>query len=207
MTFANINAANPPREPKRADSMTRGPRLPLLERADMTAAQARAHDDIVAGPRGAIAGPLSIWIRVPRFAEHAQKLGAFCRFDTALRGDLRELAILITGKHLRSGFEWWAHEAIALEEGLDPAVIAAIKGGLPVPGNAEVRAVHDFCTELLCTNRISAESYTAALVLFGSDQLIELVALIGYYSLICHTINAFEIPVPPGAEDPFNDAP
>jgi 4-carboxymuconolactone decarboxylase len=185
--------------------MTRAPRLPLIERADMTAEQARAHDDIVAGPRGSIAGPLSIWIRVPAFADHAQKLGAYCRFGTALRGDLRELAILITGKHLRSGFEWWAHETIALAEGLDPAIIAAVKDELPLSGNEEVHAVHDFCSELLRTNRISPKSYSAALALFGSDQLVELVAVVGYYSLICHTINAFEVPVPPGAEDPFPD--
>jgi 4-carboxymuconolactone decarboxylase len=169
----------------------------------MTADQARAHDDIVAGPRGAIAGPLSIWVRVPALADHAQKLGAFCRFGTTLRGDLRELAILITGKHLRSGFEWWAHETIALAEGLDPAIIAAVKDERALPDDGEARAVHDFCSELLRSNRISDKSYAAALKLFGSDQLIELVAVVGYYSLICHTINAFEVPVPASARDPF----
>ncbi|WP_070154541.1 carboxymuconolactone decarboxylase family protein [Sphingobium phenoxybenzoativorans] len=179
-------------------------RLPPLLAEEMTAEQARAHHDIVSGPRGGIAGPLSIWVRIPELADHAQKLGAYCRFGTKLRGDLRELAILITGKHLRSGFEWWAHERIALSEGLDPAIIAAVKDDLPIPDDLpEMRAMYDFCSELLRTNRISGASYRVAQDLFGTEQLIEIVGVVGYYSLICHTINAFEVPVPPDEQDPF----
>lgn len=178
-------------------------RVPPLLPAEMTAEQARAHDDIVSGPRGGIAGPLSIWVRIPELADHAQKLGAYCRFGTKLRGDLRELAILITGKHHRSGFEWWAHERIALSCGLAPEIIAAVKDDRPMPDDPEMRAVYDFCSELLRTNRITDSSYNAAQALFGTEQLIEIVAVVGYYSLICHTINAFGIPVPPDVKDPF----
>lgn len=169
----------------------------------MTEEQGRAHDEIVAGPRGSIAGPLSIWVRVPDLAGHAQKLGAYCRFDTKLPDDLRELIILITGRHLRSGFEWWAHEKIALAAGLDPAIIAAVKQGIALPDGTEAGAVQAFCNELLQTNRISPITYRIAQGRFGNDRLIEIVAVIGYYSLICHTINAFEVPVPEGEQDPF----
>jgi len=34
--------------------------------------------------------------------------------------------------------------------------------------------------------------------------VVELVGILGYYGLISMTINTFEVPLPPGADQPFH---
>jgi 4-carboxymuconolactone decarboxylase len=38
---------------------------------------------------------------------------------------------------------------------------------------------------------------------FGTVALVELVGILGYYTLISMTINAFHVPLPEGVEEPF----
>jgi hypothetical protein len=42
---------------------------------------------------------------------------------------------------------------------------------------------------------------------FGEESMIELVLTVGYYCLICHTLNTFQVPLEPGMEDPFPGEP
>jgi 4-carboxymuconolactone decarboxylase len=37
----------------------------------------------------------------------------------------------------------------------------------------------------------------------GETGVVELVGILGYYTLISMTINTFEVPLPDGAADPF----
>ncbi|TMJ32240.1 MAG: carboxymuconolactone decarboxylase family protein, partial [Alphaproteobacteria bacterium] len=70
------------------------PRIPDLVLEKLSAEQRRAYDAIVAGPRGRVVGPLRVWLESPQLADHAQALGAFCRFGTSLPPRLSELAII-----------------------------------------------------------------------------------------------------------------
>src|SRR6202162_2531654 len=80
------------------------PRIPDLVLEKLSAEQRRAYDAIVAGPRGRVVGPLRVWLESPQLADHAQALGAFCRFGTSLPPRLSELAIITTGAFRRAGF-------------------------------------------------------------------------------------------------------
>jgi 4-carboxymuconolactone decarboxylase len=57
--------------------------------------------------------------------------------------------------------------------------------------------------QLVTTGHVSPDAYTAAQRLLGDAGLVELVALCGYYSLISYLLNAFDVPLPPGAEPAF----
>ena len=102
-------------------------RIPALQLSEMNAEQRRFHDDIVAGPRGGMGGPFQAWIHSPEFADRAQKLGEYCRFNSVLEPRLSELAILITARKWTAQFEWFAHEPMALKAGLSAVVIADIR--------------------------------------------------------------------------------
>jgi 4-carboxymuconolactone decarboxylase len=180
------------------------PRLPDIDVADLDEQQKRVHDAIAKGPRGKVEGPLRVWLNSPAFAERAQALGAFCRFGTSLPPRLSELAILVTGAYWRAGFEWFAHAPIALEAGLDPAAVEAIRTGAePALGKADERAVYAFSRELLMERRVSQATYELAERALGRTSLVDLVGILGYYGLISMTINAFEVPIPETAKDPF----
>jgi 4-carboxymuconolactone decarboxylase len=179
-------------------------RPPVLDEAHLTAEQRVVFDDIRAGPRGLVEGPLRVWLQSPAFAERAQKLGAFCRYGTRLPARLSELAIVIVGAHWRSGFEWSVHAPIAAKAGIEPEVLEAIRvGARPSIVRADECVVYRFSQELLETKRISEGVYKEVAELVGAEGAVELVGVLGYYTLICMTINAFEILTADGKPEPF----
>ncbi len=179
------------------------PRIPDLQEATLTSEQRVIYDEIVRGPRGVVEGPLRVWLNSPKLADRAQALGAFCRFDTSLPPRLSELAIITIGSYWRAGFEWHAHAPLAAKAGISAAAIEAIKRQDPSPPLAETdeRSVHAFAYELVRERRVSEGVFADALAAIGEVALVELVGVLGYYSLISMTITAFEVAAPGG--DPF----
>lgn len=175
-----------------------------IDEAALTPAQRRVHDAILAGPRGVVEGPLRVWLLNAELADRAQALGAYCRYGTALRPDLSELAIIMVGAHWRAGFEWAVHAPIAAKAGIPDVVIEAIRRGEAPQGLLpEAQAVHDLTCELLRTKFVSDATFARAGEVLGRTAMIDLVGILGYYTLICMTINAFAVPLPEGAVDPF----
>jgi len=182
------------------------PRIPDLVLDALSPEQRRVHDAIVSGPRGRVVGPLRVWLESPQLADHAQALGAFCRFGTSLPRRLSELAIITTGAFWRASFEWHAHAPMAIEAGIDAAAVEAIRTGkTPHFSRADEAAVHGFARELIETRRVSEATFRRAVEELGLKAVVELVGILGYYSLVSLTLNAFEVPVPAGASDPFPD--
>ena len=180
-------------------------RPPVLDENRLTAAQQPVFDAIRSGPRGLVEGPLRVWLQSPAFAEQAQKFGAFCRYGTRLPPRLSELAIILVGAHWRSGFEWHVHAPIAAHAGVAADAIEAIRNGrAPELTQLDEKAVYEFSRGLLETQRISDRAYTLAIEQIGIEATVELVGVLGYYTLICMTINAFHVPVPTGAAEPFD---
>ena len=174
-------------------------RTRLIAPAERSAEQAAVVETISAG-RGFFGGPFAAWLHSPGFADRAQALGKFVRFDSALPPRLSELVILIVGRHWGADFEWHAHAPIALAAGLPAPLIEAIRTGSPLPPcAADETAVAAFATELLATRHVGQPTYDAAAALLDERQLTDLVGIIGYYCLICMTLNAFEIPTPDGS--------
>ena len=179
-------------------------RPPILDEGHLTEAQKTVFDSILSGPRGVVEGPLRVWLQSPMLAETAQKLGAFCRYGTTLPPRLSELAIITVGAHWRSGFEWHVHAPIARRAGVDDAAIEAIRrGDEPSLIEKDDNAVYAFSRELLKSHQISDQSYAAAVAAIGVEGTVELVGVLGYFTLICMTINAFCVPVPDNAKQPF----
>jgi 4-carboxymuconolactone decarboxylase len=178
-------------------------RLPDLRYEDMTAEQQRVHDEIAAGPRGRVEGPLRVWLHAPKLATHAQKLGAHARFQSLLPPELSEIAILVTAATWRSDFEWYAHARLAREAGIADSVIEAIrKGEEPSLADAKARAVHAVSRELHGTRALSDATYAAAEQALGRAALVDLIGILGYYTLVSMTLNVFEVPTPDGSK-PF----
>ena len=183
-------------------------RLPELTPETMTPAQQAAYEAIKASPRGVVQGPLKTWLHSPSLADNAQALGAFCRYHTSLPPRLSELTILVTGSFWQAGFEWAVHAPIGLKAGLDPAAIETLRtGGTPRFPNEDEQAVYHFAHELLTLRRVSDATYRVAEAALGATALVELVGIVGYYGLICLTINAFQVDLPEGAPDPFPGKP
>lgn len=172
------------------------PRLGTLDPATFSNEQKAIHDAITAGPRGRVEGPLKVWLRSAGLADNAQRLGAFCRFGTSLEPRLSELAILVTGRVWTAQFEWSVHKPIALKAGLSEAVVEAIRTCQTPPfDHDDERVVHDFAQALHRNHRVPDALYTEAVAVLGETAVVELVGILGYYTLISMTINAFNVPL------------
>jgi 4-carboxymuconolactone decarboxylase len=181
-------------------------RMPHIDPAKLTPAQQKVHDAIASGPRGAVRGPLAVWLTSPDLADKAQALGAFCRFGTSLHPRLSELAILVAGAHWQAGYEWFAHAPIAVAAGVSPAAVEAIrKGEAPAGLPADEQAVYKFAHEMVKNRRVSEPTFQAAKALLGEKAVVELVGVLGYYTLISMTIVTFDVPLPAGTPEPFAD--
>ena len=182
-------------------------RLPELDPEKFSPEQKKVHEAILKGPRGRVVGPLKVWLKNPGLAEHAQALGAYCRFGSSLPPRLSELAICITGSFWKANYEWFAHAPLAIKAGIDPAAIEAIRtGAKPTFTKADEQAIYDFVSEMVTTKRVSNATFERAKKELGETGVIDLVGIVGYYSLVSVTLNAFELPLPDGEKVPFDIA-
>ena len=169
-----------------------------LERAELNEEQARIYDAILES-RGSISGPFGVWLHSPELADRAQSLGEFVRYRTSLAPRLSELAILVTARFWDCQVEWSLHEPFAVESGLSQELIDAIRHDrAPGFGRDDERAVFDFVGELLGKHVVPDGVFSAAQEALGKTGVVELTGIVGYYSLVAQTLNAFQVPVPEG---------
>lgn len=174
-------------------------RLLPIDPQQMSDAQRLVYDRIANGPRKGVRGPLAIWLHRPQLAECSQALGRYCRYDSSLEPRLSELAILLMGRHWLAEYEWAAHKPFALEAGLAPEIIDAIRDGVePDFKKTDEVLVYRFIRELHAQRSISDALYSEFANLLGNDAIVDLVGIAGYYTLISMTIKVFEVPPPAG---------
>jgi 4-carboxymuconolactone decarboxylase len=180
------------------------PRITLPTPETMDADQRRVYDKIVSGRRGRIQGPLRAALHNAELADRWQALGALLRYETTLSPRQSELAILVTGRACRSPFEWHAHRIEAEKAGIEAPVIEAILAQTAPAGLDDDDAlIVQFALELNRMNSVTDATYAPALARLGERTLVELTALVGYYTMVAMTLNAHEIPLPEGVQPAF----
>jgi 4-carboxymuconolactone decarboxylase len=172
-------------------------RLPLPKREELDEEGKRAYDRLVDPRGGSLAGlhgPGGIRLHSPRVAAAQAALNQYLRFEAGLSGRVRELAILITARELDSAFEWTAHEAMALHEGVPQISVEAIRFRRNLDGVPEEDAVViRFGRELFGCRKVSPETYAAALAMFEQRKLLDLVELMGFYASAAALLAAFDV--------------
>ena len=189
-------------------------RIPYVRREELGPEGQQLWDGIVASvggevvtADGGLAGPFNAFVTVPGAGRRLSALGAKLRFGTSIERRLSEIAIITTGARWQAEFEWWAHAAMAREHGVAGAVVDAIGRGEDPPFEADdERAVYAAARQLASSGRLDQEAYEAAHGFLGDAGMVELVSLCGYYTLISFLLNAFAVPLPPGAA-PMWDSP
>lgn len=174
-------------------------RLKLLSPAEMSEEQKQIYDESIASKRGRPPPPMMAWLNSPEMARHATRLGAFLRFDTVFPAKLSEIAILVTARHWTSHYEWYAHKRLALQGGMDPAIIEAIRDRrTPAFDDPKAQMIYDVARSLHEAHGLTRPLYDEAVRLLGERGLVEIIGLCGYYTLVSMTLNAFEFDLPDG---------
>ncbi|QJD57718.1 carboxymuconolactone decarboxylase family protein [Pseudomonas sp. gcc21] len=179
-------------------------RLSELRPEAMSLKQKEVLEEILSGPRQNLDGPFLAWIHSPELANHAQRLGAFCRYHSSIPLRLSELAILATAALWQSQAEWQIHEPIALQNGVSRDVVNALRAGRePDFTDEQERVVYRLTHSLYEARRVPEPLYNQARDLFGEPALVELVGILGYYAMVAMTLNVFEVRLQTDQSLPF----
>jgi AhpD family alkylhydroperoxidase len=153
-------------------------------------------DETVAGVVS-VTGPLNIFTTLGR---HPDLFKSWIGFGTMLliEGTLpardRELAILRAAHNNGCTYEWTHHARLAHQAGLDDAEIAALTAGLDEHSWAPAdRAVVAAADELHTTRTLSQASWEALSARFDERGMIELVILVGHYTMLAFALNALRV--------------
>ena len=172
-------------------------RLPPLPPEAWSDAQRAQAEAVIRGPRGALIAPFVALLRSPELMGHAQRMGEYLRYRSAIGLRLSELAILLTAHAWSQAVEWAIHAPIAQRAGIAPETIAAIANGQrPTTLSDDEAVVYDVCTELHRDKTIGDATWAGAIERFGEHGTIDLIAINGYYTLLAMVMNAARTPLP-----------
>lgn len=181
-----------------------GARLPLPRREDLLHdPEALAMYDRFVNPKSdtyaGIHGPGGIRLHSPRCAVTQIPNGHYIRRDAGITSRERELAILATARELDSQFEWMAHEEPARKAGIPEATIETIRVRGPLDSLAEADAILvRLAREAFTGRRVTKETYAAAVGLFGTRKLVDIVQLMGNYAGTALLLTVFDVQLHPG---------
>lgn len=184
------------------------PRIPLPDRDALNEAQAAVWDRVVSGPRGRVIGPLRAVIHAPDLAARWSAFGEGLRYGTTIPKRQKELAIAITGRRYSAQVEWWVHAGGAREAGVPDSALDAIRDNTPPAfADADDAIVYAFARALHLHGGVTDAQHAAVVARWGVVGVVELTAVIGYYTMVSMMLNAQEIPLPEGIAPPLTAPP
>jgi 4-carboxymuconolactone decarboxylase len=179
-------------------------RLPLPSLEAMNDAQRAAANDLIAGPRKGVKGPFVPLLRSPELMSRLQKVGEYLRFNSSLPPRISEFATLLVSREWSQQFEWAMHVPLALKAGTSKETIEALREGRRPPSmSSSESVVHDFTSELVNNKGVAQTTYDLAVQELGEQGLVDLVGIIGYFTLISMVLNVAHTPAESGQSDPL----
>jgi 4-carboxymuconolactone decarboxylase len=173
-------------------------RMPPLADSAMDEIQRAAAAELIAGPRKGVKGPFIPLLRSPELMTRLQKVGEYLRFDSSLAPRVSEFATLVVSRAWTQQFEWFVHVPLAREAGTPQRTIDDLREGRrPATMTGEERVVYEFTHELLANHGTSDATYAEAVALFGERGVIDLVGIVGYFTLISMVLNVAHTPPNP----------
>lgn len=172
-------------------------RIPAVTRERIREDLRSIFDEVSSGPGGVGTGPMSVLKYSPEMARRAIPLFQYVRNESILPQTVRELAMLTTARATDCPYIWNAHAALGRQTGLSDALVDALRDRQPLPPMTEAEAiVIRLGTEFFQTHRISQETFAVALRQFGTQGLVELTTLMGFYAMLAFNANAVDLGLP-----------
>jgi len=136
-------------------------------------------------------GPFVDLLVSPELMNRVSALGEYLRYRSALPPRLSEFAILVTAAHWQQRFEWDIHAPIALKAGVPQSVIDALwKLERPSTLERDEQAIYDVAVALHEQRTVPGELRERAESILGAQQVIDAIAICGYYALLAMVLNS-----------------
>ncbi len=139
-------------------------------------------------------------VNSPNAARAFAALGSYIRFGSKLDPRLRELAILQVGWLARSPYEWSHHVKIGHDFGVTDDDIRAMidetagrSSGLDELAKTVLRGAREMTTD----GAITDATFAPLLSKLGSEQVVDLTLVIGFYNAVVRVLATLQIDVEP----------
>jgi 4-carboxymuconolactone decarboxylase len=159
----------------------------------LTPEQRPVYEAIAAARHGSVPKPFHVLLQSPELTDRAQQLGALLRYRTGLPARLSEIAILVTARHWDASYEWSVHEGEARKAGVPEEVIRAIASGTRPVVAGDDAVVYDFAAAFFASRDVPDALFNLAVERFGSQTVVELSAILGYYSMLAIVMGIFRV--------------
>jgi 4-carboxymuconolactone decarboxylase len=182
-----------------------GPRFPQPTMEQLNPEQQAVAADVLKQSSAGLGGPYGMLIKSPELLKRYLLMTDYLRQKTSLPRRLNEMAILLEARLWDAQYEWWAHEPLARKAGVPEAIINDIREGKrPASMQPDEAIVYDVVTELLNKRQLSDDTFgRARQILGGEQQVVDLVAVAGFYVMVSTVIIAGRVGIPNGGPAPM----
>jgi 4-carboxymuconolactone decarboxylase len=180
------------------------PRFPKISMEQLNPEQQAVAAEVLKQSSAGLGGPYGMLIKSPELLKRYLLMTEYLRQKTSLPHRLNEMAILLEARLWDAQYEWWAHEPLARKAGVPDAIIEDIRAGRrPAAMQPDEAVVYDVVTEILNKRQLSDETFARAKQILGEQQVVDLVAVTGFYVMVSAVVIAGRIEIPNGGAPPM----
>ena len=146
--------------------------------------------------RGLVPGPHKIWLANPTLSRTIVPTGAYYQRDSTLTKAEIEIATNLVCGRWHSAYATYEHEIIGERDGhLEPRCVQALIAGLPASfTDPRKQVVYELATALLAPRVVPTGLYQRAKELLGDAGIVDVTVLLGWFTMVCMTLGAFDVP-------------
>jgi 4-carboxymuconolactone decarboxylase len=146
--------------------------------------------------RGLVPGPHKIWLANPKLSRTIVPTGAYFQTESTLTKAEIEVVTNVINGHWGAAYGNYEHEKIGIKQGhLAPEKVAALIAGLPASfGDPRQQVVYEFASALAAARVIPLGLYRRARDLLGDAGIVDVTALMGWFTTVSLTLMAYDVP-------------
>lgn len=181
--------------------MTRNPDFGTFGRyaetpvADMPPEMKDAYE-FTKGLRGLVHGPHKIWLANPPLSKTIVPTGAYFQTRSTLTKAEIEIVTNLIVARWHAAYASYEHERIGQAQGhLSAETTSRIIAGLPTGfDDRREDVVYQLASALVAPRIVPVDLYNQAMRLLGDAGIVDVAVLIGWFTMVSATLNAFDVP-------------
>jgi 4-carboxymuconolactone decarboxylase len=143
-------------------------------------------------------GPYVALLNHPELARRIEELGFFLKFEGVLPRPIYQFIVLCVAQATGAAFEWHDHVAHALAAGLPRDVVDSIGAGRTDALAHPYALLHAILARTMAWQSVPDELQARAAAEWGTEGLVEIVVLSGFYQMFAAINQGFDIKPPGG---------
>jgi 4-carboxymuconolactone decarboxylase len=146
--------------------------------------------------RGIVPGPHKIWLANAALSRTIVPVGAYYQKQSTLTKAEIEIVTVLTNARWHSAYGTYEHEKIAEKLGHIPAeTTERLIEGLPAELSDERQeVVYELVSALVRPRIVPVSVYKRGKNALGDAGIVEVAVLIGWFTMVCMTLNVYDVP-------------